>query len=89
MTKIFHQLRHPDASPTAFTVCGFIAVLIAIEATVFYFHNLWMYGIFLISYIITTIYLAFDIYFVGVDRIDMRIAMLQAKMMFSAKKEVN
>ena len=79
------QLRHPDATPTAFSIFGFVAILISIEAVLFYFDNRWMYGLFLTSYVIMTVYLAFNTYYVGVSHID---TMFIAKVMCNTKQKV-
>ena len=87
MPKLFVQFRHPDASPTAYSVFGFTAYLIFIEAIVLYFHTWWMYGAFLVTYVIMTLYLAFDTYYVGVDRIDSKVAMFLAKVFCKKLKD--
>ena len=79
ITIFFVQFRHPVASPTAYSVFGFTAFLIFIEAVVLYAHNWWTYGAFLLIYVIMTVYLAFDTYYIGVDRVDSKVAVFLAK----------
>ena len=69
-----YQLRHPDASANSFVMCGLIGILVFFEAATVYIQDFGhvvytvFYFAFLISYVLFTIFLAFDCYYLGIDR---------------------
>ena len=74
-----YQFRHPDATANAYTIFMLLGALVLLEALTLYSSSWWIFIIFLAFYISMTIFIAFDIYYNGVGRIDRSITWLLAK----------
>ena len=74
-----YQFRHPDATANAYSTFGLLGLVVFLEALALYSSSWIVYGIFLGCYIATTIFIAFDCYYLGVGRTDFLVAVALAK----------
>lgn len=74
-----YQFRHPDATANAYSTFGLLGVLILIEALALYWTSWLIFAIFLAFYIVATVFISFDCYYIGIGRLDSKIAILLAK----------
>jgi hypothetical protein len=77
------QFRHPDANANAFSFFFFLGGIVLLEALALYSDSWWVYGIFLLCYVGTTLFIAIDCYFMGVGRLDHKIGKELAKDLFT------
>jgi hypothetical protein len=57
----------------------FLGVLVLLEALALYSTSWLVFGLFLIFYVIMTIFIAFDCYYIGIGRLDRKVAWILAK----------
>ena len=74
-----YQFRHPDATANAYSIFMILGALVLLEALTLYSSSWWIFIVFLGFYIGMTIFIAFDIYYNGVGRLDRSITWLLAK----------
>ena len=74
-----YQFRHPDATANAYSIFMYLGALVLLEALTLYSSSWWIFTIFLSFYLIMTTFLAFDLYYNGIGRLDRSIAWLLAK----------
>ena len=82
MVKIY-QFRHPDANANAYSFFSFLGGIVLLEAVALYSHSWWVYGAFILFYIVATIFIAVDCYYMGIGRLDSTIAKTLAKDLFA------
>ena len=82
-----YQFRHPDATANAYSIFMILGVLVLLEALTLYSSSWLIFAVFLAFYLTMTIFIAFDIYYNGVGRLDRSITWLLAKdIMFNWKQ---
>ena len=86
IVKIY-QFRHPDANANAYSFFYFLGGIVLLEALALYSYSWWVYGIFIFMYVMMTIFIAIDCYFMGVGRLDGEIAKVLAKEIVTGWKE--
>jgi hypothetical protein len=74
-----YQFRHPDATFNAYLTFGLLGIVILLEAMALYSTSWLVYGLFLVSYVSMTIFVAFDNYYIGVGLMDYKLAFTLAK----------
>ncbi len=78
MVKIY-QFRHPDANANAYSFFYFLGGIVLVEALALYSESWWIYGVFILFYVIMTIFIAVDCYYMGVARLDGNVGKALAK----------
>ena len=74
-----YQFRHPNAIQNAYSTFMILGILVLLEAVVLFSSSILVYLPFVIFYVILTTFLAFDLYYHGVGRIDWEMGKLLAK----------
>ena len=74
-----YQFRHPNAIQNAYSTFMILGILVFLEALVLFSSAIWVYLLFIAFYIGLTTFLAFDLYYHGVGRIDLDVGKLLAK----------
>uniref|UniRef100_A0A0K2UJV3 Uncharacterized protein n=1 Tax=Lepeophtheirus salmonis TaxID=72036 RepID=A0A0K2UJV3_LEPSM len=77
-----YQFRHPDATANAYSTFGFVGFLVLLEALALYTSSWLVYFPFFLLYVVTTLFIAIDSYFMGLGRIDRIIGRLLFKHIF-------
>ena len=74
-----YQFRHPNAIQNAYSTFMILGILVLLEAVVLFSPSFWVYVPFILFYVSITFFLAFDLYYHGVGRIDLSMGKLLAK----------
>ena len=74
-----YQFRHPNAIQNAYSTFLILGILVLLEAVVLFSNSIFVYLPFVVFYLILTTFLAFDLYYHGVGRIDWDMGKLLAK----------
>ena len=69
-----YQFRHPDGLVNAYSFFYFLSFLLVFQIFPLYSTNWYVFGIFIALYILGTIYVAHDSYYVGLGRLDYIVA---------------
>ena len=63
-----YQFRHPDSMAKAYSIMGVLGIIVLIEAWAIHFTGWVVYGLFLVCYVGLTIFIAFDLYYLGIGK---------------------
>ena len=74
-----YQFRHPDGNINAYGFSYFVASLLVFQMSTLYTTSSWIFGLFITFYVLGTIYVAYDCYYVGIGRLDYLVAMSLAR----------